>query len=299
MNADEKQTIYNLLRTASQNIYGYTTPAFKNEKYIEPEKPAVTQAIPAIQEAPAPQAAPAPQTTQPVPSEHQAQAISVTPAPAPVAQTTNSPSSSTEASGGMSMGTLILKLARCTHCALARTRNTVIPGIGIKEPDVLVIGDHPSAEDDKAGLPFVGPAGQLLDKMLGAIRLERNKNCYLTTAVKCIPPHNRGPYPEETEACSGFLEAQIKILKPKLIICTGRVAAVTVLKNNQNVNLSQGVDMLRGKWFDYNGIPVLVTFSPEDVMRNQNLKKPVWDDLRLFAARLKEISPSYAALFNA
>lgn len=289
MNADEKQTIYNLLRTASQNVYGYTVPAFKNETYIEPEKPA-TQMSPAAAQAPvsAPVTAPAPQAAPVAPNPAPVQtAPAPSPAPAPV------PGS------GLTMGDLILKMARCTHCALARTRNSVVPGIGIKEPEVLVIGDHPSLEDDKAGLPFVGPAGQLLDKMLGAIRLERNKNCYLTTVVKCMPPQNRGPYPEETEACSGFLEAQIKLLKPKLIICTGRTAAVTVLKNNQNVNLSQGVDMLRGKWFDFNGIPVLVTFSPEDVMRNQNLKKPVWDDLRFFAARLKEMSPSYAALFNA
>lgn len=275
MNAEEKQTIYNLLRTASQNIYGYT-PASFSEKELPAEtiKEPAPQNVNVVMPQSSPEASPEPVQVKP--------ALIPTPEAKPAQ--------------GLTMGEVILKIARCTRCALARTRMSTVPGIGVKNPEVLVIGEGPSAAENDSGLPFTGQAGQLLDKMLLAIKLERNKNCYLTNIVKCMPPQNRDPYPDETEACFGYLEAQIKILNPKMILCAGRVAAVSLLKNNQNVNLSLPVDQLRGRFYDYNGIPVAVIHSPESVLRNQALKRPVWEDLKAFSAKLGEISPSYAAL---
>lgn len=290
MNAEEKQAVYTLLRTASQNIYGYTPASFSEKELPEEPVPAVA-AVPVPPATPSAeihmqfqesQVSPKPQTMDSKPQE--------VPSPAPA------PASPAASSSGLTMGEVILKIARCTRCALARTRMSTVPGIGVKNPEVLVIGEGPSAADNDSGLPFTGPAGQLLDKMLLAIKLERNKNCYLTNIVKCMPPQNRDPYPDEAEACFGYLEAQIKILNPKMILCAGRVAAVSLLKNNQNVNLSHPVEQLRGRFYDYNGIPVAVIHSPESVLRNQALKRPVWEDLKAFAAKLGEISPSYAAL---
>lgn len=272
---EEKQTIYNLLKTASQNVYGYTPDAFKNEKL--PEQ------IPVKTVTPEPEhISPA----EPVQTE------------TPISEITTSTPIPSGVSVGVSMGELILKIARCTRCPLARTRTNVVPGTGSRTPEVLVIGDGPGSPEDNSGLSFTGPAGDLMDKMLYAIKLNRKTNCFLTNAVKCAPPQNRDPYPEETEACAGFIEAQIKCLKPKMILCTGRIAALTLLKNNKEINLSLPVDQLRGKWYDFNSIPVLITYNPSEVLKNPDLKRPVWDDLRTFAAKLKELSPSYAQSFG-
>lgn len=290
MTKEDKQTIYNLLKTASRNVYGYTTPAFESDEYVEnvpaqvqPSVSTQSSVVNSISNIPTPE----PAITQP-------SAPAATQFSAPAAPET----SSAPETSGMSLGDVILKIARCTRCSLARSRTNVVPGQGSKSAEVLVIGDGPVMEDDASGVPFSGAAGQLMDKMLNAVKLDRRQNCFLTNIVKCTPPQNRDPYPEETDACFGFIEAQIKIIKPKLILCAGRVAAVTLLKSNPNVNLSLPVDQIRGQWFDYNGIPVMVVYSPAEVLKNPALKKPIWDDLRAFATKLKELSPTYAALFN-
>lgn len=284
MTGEDKQIIYRLLRTASQNVYGYTVPSFQNEEFKEDTSAAAGNT--AIQRAPV-QSSSVHQNTVPVqnPVSKPVSPVSV-PTPKPVQ------------AGGMSMGDIILKIARCTKCSLARTRANVVPGVGSRNPEVMVIGDAPSPDENNSGLSFMGAAGQLMDRMLAAIKLSRDSNCFLTNVVKCAAPQNRDPYPEETEACFGFIEAQIKCLKPKAILCAGRVAAVTLLKNNQNVNLSLPVDQLHGQFYEYNGIPVFVTWNPAEVLKNQDLKRPVWDDLKTFAAKLKEVSPSYASLFE-
>ena len=294
MTKEDKQTIYNLLRTASQNVYGYTTPAFESDEYVDNAQCTMHNAQ--LNSVPVN----IPAQSQIIETEIK-QPIKVT------SSTTNSNQDNTNNSElgivncelkGMSLGDVILKIARCTRCSLARTRTNVVPGQGSKSAEVLVIGDGPAMEDDASGVPFSGAAGLLMDKMLNAVKLDRRQNCFLTNIVKCTPPQNRDPYPEETDACFGFIEAQIKIIKPKLILCSGRVAAVSLLKNNPKVNLSLPVDQLRGQWFDYNGIPVMVVYSPAEVLKNPALKKPIWDDLRAFATKLKELSPTYAALFN-
>ena len=294
MTKEDKQTIYNLLRTASQNVYGYTTPAFESDEFVDNAQCTMHNAQ--LNSVPVN----IPAQSQIIETEIK-QPIKVT------SSTTNSNQDNTNNSElgivncelkGMSLGDVILKIARCTRCSLARTRTNVVPGQGSKSAEVLVIGDGPAMEDDASGVPFSGAAGLLMDKMLNAVKLDRRQNCFLTNIVKCTPPQNRDPYPEETDACFGFIEAQIKIIKPKLILCSGRVAAVSLLKNNPKVNLSLPVDQLRGQWFDYNGIPVMVVYSPAEVLKNPALKKPIWDDLRAFATKLKELSPTYAALFN-
>lgn len=294
MTKEDKQTIYNLLRTASQNVYGYTTPAFENDEFVDNAQCTMHNAQ--LNSVPVN----IPAQSQIIETEIK-QPIKVT------SSTANSNQDNTNNSElgivncelkGMSLGDVILKIARCTRCSLARTRTNVVPGQGSKSAEVLVIGDGPAMEDDASGVTFSGAAGLLMDKMLNAVKLDRRQNCFLTNIVKCTPPQNRDPYPEETDACFGFIEAQIKIIKPKLILCSGRVAAVSLLKNNPKVNLSLPVDQLRGQWFDYNGIPVMVVYSPAEVLKNPALKKPIWDDLRAFATKLKELSPTYAALFN-
>lgn len=294
MTKEDKQTIYNLLRTASQNVYGYTTPAFESDEFVDNAQCTMHNAQ---------------LNSVPVNIPAQSQIIE-TEIKQPIKVTSSTANSNQDNTNnfelgivncelkGMSLGDVILKIARCTRCSLARTRTNVVPGQGSKSAEVLVIGDGPAMEDDASGVPFSGAAGLLMDKMLNAVKLDRRQNCFLTNIVKCTPPQNRDPYPEETDACFGFIEAQIKIIKPKLILCSGRVAAVSLLKNNPKVNLSLPVDQLRGQWFDYNGIPVMVVYSPAEVLKNPALKKPIWDDLRAFATKLKELSPTYAALFN-
>lgn len=303
MTTEDKQKIYNLLRTASRNIYGYTKDTFSNENFVEkvpevsetitennfPQTPDPVLPVKTKTQDPASDSnmKPVIQNQEAVNTQEQKQTVSET-------KSDSKPATSS----GMTLGDVILKIARCTRCSLARTRANVVPGQGVKVPEVLVIGSGPDSEENASGISFSGQTGAFMDKMLQAIKLNRASNCYMTNIVKCAPPQNRNPYPEELEACSGYIEAQIQILKPKMILCAGRTAAVNLLKNDPNINISLPIDQLRGKWFSYNNIPVFVIHHPSEVLRNQNLKKPVWDDLRVFAQKLKELSPAYNALFN-
>ncbi len=173
----------------------------------------------------------------------------------------------------ISLNEINVKIKRCTRCDLARTRNNVVCG--------------PGFEEDKQGLPFVGKAGFLLDKMLSAISLDRNTNCYITNIVKCRPPENRDPLPEEQAACISFLEAQIQIIKPVIILCLGRISSYKLLDTNAPIG------SLHGKFFEYNHIPLMVTYHPSALLRNEELKRPAWEDLKTFRNKLKELSPSY------
>ena len=155
--------------------------------------------------------------------------------------------------------------------------------MGVENPDVLVIGEGPGYDEDKQGLPFVGKAGILLDKMLAAIGLDRKTNCYIANIVKCRPPQNRDPFPQEQDACFSFLEAQINILKPKMILCMGKISS------NKMLNQKSPIGTLRGQIFEYNNIPLMVTYHPSALLRNEQLKRPAWDDLKMFKAKLDEI----------
>lgn len=176
------------------------------------------------------------------------------------------------------------KVAACNRCRLCGGRTNTVPGVGVPNPLVLVIGEGPGADEDAKGEPFVGKAGQLLDKMLAAINLSRHTNCFIANIVKCRPPNNRDPMPDEAEACRSFLDAQIGILKPRLILAVGRIAAQNIL------NTTTGINKLRGQFFEYRGIPLLPTYHPSALLRNEDLKRPAWEDLKKFRARLEEIT---------
>lgn len=188
---------------------------------------------------------------------------------------------------------IITKISNCNRCQLHKTRTNTVPGMGVNNPVVLVIGEGPGADEDASGLPFVGKAGQLLDKMLAAISLSRTSNCYIANIVKCRPPANRDPLPEECEACSSYLVAQITTLKPKMILALGRVAIQNLLQT------TDGIGKLRGYFHDYKGIPLLATYHPSALLRNPDLKRPAWEDLKIFRDRLNILSPDYDIPFKA
>ena len=179
------------------------------------------------------------------------------------------------------------EVAACRKCVLCEKRTNVVPGMGVKNPLVMIIGEGPGFEEDKQGLPFVGPAGQLLDKMLAAINLSRETNCFIANVVKCRPPQNRDPNPEEGKACRGFLDRQISILKPKMILLLGRIATYHIL------DTAQGITTIHGQFFEYKTdfatIPVMPIYHPSAVLRNEALKRPVWEDLKVFKKKLEEI----------
>lgn len=172
------------------------------------------------------------------------------------------------------------EVAACRACPLCQHRRQVVPGMGDRQASWLFVGEGPGAEEDASGLPFVGQAGRLLDNMLAAIRLRRGEKVYIANAVKCRPPGNRTPEPSEISACFPFLERQIRLIQPSLIVLLGR-SAVHALLREERASLAS----LRGKRFEYQGIPVVVTYHPAYLLRNLPEKAKAWEDL-LFACRL-------------
>ena len=174
-------------------------------------------------------------------------------------------------------------IVNCKACGLGAAGTRAVPGEGVDKPLVMVIGG--CAEEDSSGCPFAGPAGQLLDKMLASIALFRDKNCYITSIVKCRPPGNRDPEPGEIAACLPFLEQQITLLRPRVILCTGLVAAQSLLKTGQGLNALRGIpsEFTPG---DGEAIPVICTFHPGDILLDESLKRPAWEDLKLLKSHL-------------
>lgn len=191
------------------------------------------------------------------------------------------------ANGGATIDSVNQKIASCARCGLSKTRKNVVPGEGVANPLVLVVGEGPGADEDEQGRPFVGRAGQLLDKMLAAINLSRDKNCYIANIVKCRPPMNRDPAPEESQACRSFLDAQIHVLKPRMILAMGRVALQNLL------DTSIGINKMRGQFVDFKGVPFMATYHPSALLRDESLKRPAWEDLKAFKQKLLEICPGY------
>jgi len=167
-------------------------------------------------------------------------------------------------------------VAACTACPLHATRTKTVFGVGDENADWLFVGEGPGAEEDAQGEPFVGQAGKLLDNMLSAIGLKRGRNVYIANVVKCRPPGNRNPAPEEALACEPHLQRQIELIRPKLIIALGRVAAVNLLAREASIA------SLRGRVHDYRGTPLIVTYHPAYLLRNLPDKAKAWADL-LFA----------------
>lgn len=167
----------------------------------------------------------------------------------------------------------------CTACGLCRARNKVVFGDGDGEADLMFVGEGPGAQEDRQGLPFVGPAGQLLTRIIQAIDLRR-EDVYITNVVKCRPPNNRDPQPDETAACRSFLDRQVELVAPRVIVALGRVAA------QQLLGTTNSLGRLRGTWHEAGGVPVRVTYHPAALLRNPSYRRPVWEDMQVVRNRL-------------
>ncbi|MCC7328496.1 MAG: uracil-DNA glycosylase [Burkholderiales bacterium] len=170
----------------------------------------------------------------------------------------------------------------CTACGLCRTRNHSVPGVGDTAADWLFVGEAPGAEEDARGEPFVGQAGRLLDNMLAAVGIARGRNVYIANVLKCRPPNNRTPEPGEIEACRPYLERQVALLQPKLIVALGRSAASLLLQTDATIA------SLRGRVHRYGGVPLVVTYHPAYLLRSLPDKAKAWEDLLLAQATVAE-----------
>ena len=167
----------------------------------------------------------------------------------------------------------------CRGCPLCETRLNAVPGEGNPHARLMFIGEGPGADEDRQGRPFVGAAGQLLDKMILAMQFKR-EDVYIANIVKCRPPRNRAPMPEEAAACIGYLQHQIRMIKPEVIVLLGATAAHFLLRREE------GIMRLRGRWLEYDGIPVMPTFHPAFLLRQEAAKRDAWEDLKQVMRRL-------------
>jgi len=172
-------------------------------------------------------------------------------------------------------------VASCTSCALHAKRNKTVFGVGDENADWLFVGEGPGADEDAQGEPFVGQAGKLLDSMLAAIRLKRGTNVYIANILKCRPPGNRNPEPQEALQCEPYLHRQIDLIRPKLIVALGKVAAVNLLATDASVA------SMRGRVHQYRGTALIVTYHPAYLLRSLQDKAKAWVDL-CFAVRTME-----------
>ena len=165
-------------------------------------------------------------------------------------------------------------ICKCKKCPLSNTRTNFVFGVGNPHADIVFVGEAPGEKEDLIGEPFVGRAGKLLDKILEAINLTR-EDIYICNVLKCRPPRNRDPLPDEVSLCEPYLKTQLSMINPKLIVALGRVSACTILKTKEPLK------NLRNRIFQYEGIDLLVTYHPAALLRNPNFKKPAWEDFQL------------------
>lgn len=171
-------------------------------------------------------------------------------------------------------------LGECTRCRLSEKRTTIVFGVGNPKAELMFIGEGPGHEEDRQGIPFVGAAGQLLTKIIQAIDLTREQ-VYIANVVKCRPPNNRDPEPDEVEACRPFLDRQIDAVRPKVICALGRVSALNLLRTDE------GITRLRGRIFSYRGCKLVPTYHPAFLLRNPGKKRECWDDMKLIKKLLQ------------
>ena len=174
------------------------------------------------------------------------------------------------------------ELGACQRCRLARGRTNIVFGQGAPDADVMFIGEGPGHDEDLQGEPFVGPAGQLLTRMIEAMGLTREE-VYITNIIKCRPPRNRDPNPDEIDACEPFLRRQIEAIAPRMMIALGSFAAKTLLRTET------GISQLRGRFHIYHGTPLMPTFHPAFLLRNPERKRPVWEDLKQVMAEMDRL----------
>ena len=199
---------------------------------------------------------------------------------------------------GDSLPHVAAEIAACRACGLCAGRTNSVPGEGAARPLVVVVGEGPGREEDRSGRPFVGAAGQYLDRWLAAVNLRRDANCFITNVVKCRPPDNRDPSPDEASACRPFLQRQIHLLRPRALLSVGRIASRVLTRRQAPLGA------LRGQVHHYQArglphpLPLVATYHPSAVLRDASLRRPVWDDLRLLQRLVeadRDAAPAAAA----
>lgn len=170
----------------------------------------------------------------------------------------------------------------CTGCGLCQTRHNVVFGVGNPQTDIMFVGEGPGEQEDLQGVPFVGPAGKLLDDMLSIIDIDRT-NCYIANIVKCRPPRNRDPQPEEQNACIGYLENQIALVKPKVLVCLGRIAAMRLIDPDYRITRQHG------QWVWRDNIWMTAIYHPSALLRDVMKRPETFDDLISIRSKLKEL----------
>ena len=259
MTAEEKSKVYNFIKTASSWSYGYPSPDFKEIPEFEDdiEIPEEHEEIKTQEHA----------QVQPNTFQIPAEQNSAEKAP----------------SQGATLESIATKIASCKNCILCKARTNTVPGEGVENPYVMVIGEGPGEDEDKTGRPFVGKAGQLLDKMLAAISLGRTTNCYIANIVKCRPPRNRDPRDEEQDACYPWLAEQIRLVDPKIIICLGRIAATEIIREDFKITRE------RGRWFTVNGVQTMAIYHPAALLRDVTKRPDTFTDLREIRSEIRRL----------
>ena len=171
----------------------------------------------------------------------------------------------------------------CTRCGLCETRHNVVFGIGNETADIMFVGEGPGEQEDLRGEPFVGPAGKLLDDMLCIIDLDRRLNCYIANIVKCRPPRNRDPLETEQEACIGYLRKQVALVKPKIIVCLGRIAAKRLIDPDYRITRQHG------QWVERNGVWMTAIYHPSALLRDPGKRPETFDDLMGIRQKLRDV----------
>ena len=171
----------------------------------------------------------------------------------------------------------------CTRCPLCETRHNVVFGVGQEQADVMFIGEGPGEQEDLQGIPFVGPAGKLLDDMLSIIDLYRQENCYIANIVKCRPPRNRDPMETEQDACIRYLYDQMALVQPKIIVCLGRIAAKRLIDPEYRITRQHG------QWVQKNGIWITAIYHPSALLRDVSKRPETFEDLLSIREKIKEV----------
>ena len=171
----------------------------------------------------------------------------------------------------------------CQRCALADGRHNVVFGVGSRDAEVLFVGEGPGENEDLQGEPFVGRAGKLLDDMLELIDLDRKKNVYIANIVKCRPPHNRDPLNTEQDACIGYLRNQVALIRPKIIVCLGRVAALRLMREDFKISREHG------QWMEKSGVWMTALYHPAAILRDPSKRPVTFDDLKSLQEKIRQV----------
>lgn len=184
----------------------------------------------------------------------------------------------------LSMIELEQKVRNCKRCRLCQSRTNVVFGEGVTDTNLMFIGEAPGGDEDRLGRPFVGKAGQLLDKALNALAFDRNRNFYIANICKCRPEGNRTPMEDEAEACLPYLRNQVALIRPRIIVCLGATAAKFIIDRNARIS------RIRGQWIERKGYYLIATFHPAALLRDESKKRLMWEDLKKVRVKFDEIS---------